>query len=132
MQRPQHKKCRILVVDDHADSTELMGLLIGSMGHEVAVAGTCAEALSFVQTSSFDVVLCDIGLPDGDGCDLLASMSAIRQIKSVALTGHAFPAELDRFRDAGFDVVLVKPVSLEQVKAAISEVSDGLCTDAPA
>ena len=64
---------RVLVVDDHQDTTESLRLLLNREGHEVCVAGSVAQALELAETFEFDVLISDIGLPDGSGTHLLES-----------------------------------------------------------
>jgi CheY-like chemotaxis protein len=114
----------ILVVDDHSDSGHMLKRLLSMSGHHVVTAESCADALAITATLQFDCYLLDLGLPDGDGCDLLRQLLAQRAVPAAALTGYAFPADRERARAAGFAHVLVKPFDLEQVQQVIAGVAE--------
>ena len=107
---------RILVVEDHADTRRVMGRLLKLWGHEPTTAGSVAEGLAAAKEGTFDVLLSDVGLPDGTGMDLLQAMGGIRPPYAVALSGHGMPADFERSRKAGFLQHLTKPVQPERLK----------------
>ena len=84
---PGHVALRILLVEDHADSRRVLQRLLESFGCVVRAAGTVAEALAIADTQSFDLLVSDIGLPDGSGIDVIRQMSAHQKIKGIALSG---------------------------------------------
>ncbi len=88
-------------------------------GHTPIGAGSCQEALAAAEVEPFDLYLLDVGLPDGDGCDLLRQLAEKHTAPGVAITGFGFPEERERAEAAGFCHVLVKPFMLEDLKAAI-------------
>ncbi|HEY8075875.1 MAG TPA: response regulator [Labilithrix sp.] len=107
---------RVLVVDDHTDSRELVLEWARILGHEVVGAGSVAEALAETTRSTFDAIVTDLHLPDGDGADFIRRVRAADRPPRVviALTGLP-PAE-----PAPFDVVLAKPVDLERLRKLLS------------
>jgi CheY-like chemotaxis protein len=111
---PSNRPLRILVVEDHAETAEALALLIERHGHDVHTARTLADARSACDVETFDVILCDITLPDGDGKELARAVrSNSPPTKLIAFTGHGMPDEKREIFAAGFDVHLLKPVDLE-------------------
>ncbi len=74
-------------------------------------------------TFEIDLLLTDIGLPDGTGIELLTKLRANRDIKAIAMSGYGMEADLDETRRAGFVDHLIKPVSAEQLKAALAHLA---------
>ena len=97
-------------------------LLIGA-GHEVVAAGDIATALQVSEQSPFDLLLSDLGLPDGSGLDLIRTL---RQrgltIPAIALSGYGQDSDIQASREAGFVAHLTKPVSLLKLEEAIATV----------
>src|SRR5438270_881562 len=81
------KRLRILVVEDHSDTRQALSRLLSHFGHEISVADRAQNALDAIDSKEFDVVLCDIALPDGSGYDVIAEAKRKRPVKAVALTG---------------------------------------------
>ena len=112
---------RILIVEDHQDSAIALAKLLMHHGHEVRIAGTLAEAMKFCREADFDLILCDIGLPDGSGLDLARMVKAeCPQTKLIALTGYGMPHELRDMQVAGFDAHLIKPITVETLGAHLA------------
>lgn len=107
---------RILLVEDHADSAELMSLLLSLQGWEVRIAATLAEALTLGRSEAFDIVISDLSLPDGSGLQLPARLQPLQAAlrgtapPMIALSGYAAAGDLQRSREAGFVLHLGKPV----------------------
>jgi CheY-like chemotaxis protein len=116
---------RLLIVDDHKDSARALSRLLRHEGHTVITAHTVAGALALVVGQlPVDVLISDIGLPDGDGCDLLRRLMQFyggRDITAVALSGIDDEEYIERCREAGYHKFLVKPVSFEMVVDALKE-----------
>lgn len=111
---------RVLVVDDHQDTCLLTGRVLIGTGREVRVANSFRAALSVATEWPPHVLLCDLTLPDGDGCDLLAQVRAIAPaVRAVAVTGSGSEADLQRCEQAGFDAFLLKPVAIDELIAAV-------------
>lgn len=109
------KETRVLVVEDHFDTAESLRLLLVRCGFQVMVAHTSQEALETARKLEPDVVLCDIGLPDGDGYtvgSVLRQSSATAGARLIAVTGSGEAHDRRRALAAGFDQHLVKPVDL--------------------
>jgi two-component system CheB/CheR fusion protein len=122
--RPLH----ILLVEDHADTAEAMADLLRATGRKVTVAGSVAEGRAAAEGAGgnggrIDLVLSDIGLPDGSGHDLMAELSQRFGLRGIALTGYGMEEDVERSRQVGFSRHLTKPVSLEQLESAIRQVA---------
>ena len=114
---------RILLVEDHPDTRKATARLLRMLGHEVATADGVATGLQAAGSASFDLVISDLGLPDGSGLDLMRQIKQRFGFKGIALSGFGMDTDLLNSTDAGFDCHLVKPVPLEQLEAAIRRVS---------
>ena len=110
---------RVLVVEDHPDTARAIESLLVLEGHEVAVAGSIDQAVAARRAESFDVVVTDIGLPDGSGLELPALLASLGPFRGVVVSGYGMEADIARSRAAGFSAHLVKPVTAEKLAAAI-------------
>jgi two-component system, sensor histidine kinase len=117
---------RCLVIEDNADAAETMGLLLELYGHEVRIARDGREGLEAARRFLPEVVLCDIGLPDGmDGYEVARRMRqdpALGGASLVALTGYGQEEDQRRAREAGFDVHLTKPADPERLERLLAEL----------
>jgi CheY-like chemotaxis protein len=118
-------KRRILVVEDHDDTLRSMKLLLNRLGYEVLAAENMTEALRIAEKEHFDILLSDIGLPDGSGLELLTRIRSTREVPALALSGFGMDEDIERSRDAGFSDHLTKPVSIDRLQAAIAELGIG-------
>ena len=121
--RRDSKPLRLLLVEDHSETALVLARLLQRYGHEVEVAGTVASALQLVATNAFDLILSDIGLPDGTGHELMKQVAQKYGIPGVALTGYGMEDDLNRSRDVGFAAHVVKPVDVAQLQLVIERVS---------
>jgi two-component system CheB/CheR fusion protein len=120
---------RILLVEDHADTARVTRLLLKRHGHNVQLAGNVATALGLASQESFDLLLSDLGLPDGSGLDLLRQLRQRgNRLPAIAVSGYGLEDDLRRSREAGFAAHLVKPTSVEHLAAAIAKVMAGQLT----
>jgi PAS domain S-box-containing protein len=113
---------RVLLVDDNADAAEILGELLRTLGHEVAIAYDGPQALIALESFDAEVAVLDIGLPVMDGYELASRIRADfrrRSPRLVAVTGYGQPDDLTRSRKAGFDEHLVKPVGINSLIEAI-------------
>ena len=121
---------RVLVVDDQPDARELLRRLLVEQGCEVDVAASAEEALAFVSTGGWDVVLTDIGMPGTDGYELLRSVRAMNAAqKAIAVTAFARPEDRERALAAGFDEHVAKPVNPVRLLQAVAEVAASVSAD---
>jgi CheY-like chemotaxis protein len=102
----------------------MMSRILKNDGHTVQWAADMAEGLQRAATQQFDLLLCDLGLPDGTGWEL---MHALRQrgssLAGIVLSGYGQDQDLERSREAGFQAHLTKPVSLQTLREAIGSLS---------
>lgn len=116
--------CRILLVEDHADTLRMMQKLLAGLGYGVLTATSVADALQRVADNEFDVLISDIGLPDGSGLDVMQALRRHGDKHGIALSGYGNEEDIARSRDAGFAEHLVKPVDFETLDAAIRRLCD--------
>ena len=74
-----------------------------------------------MSSNNIDVVLCDIGLPDGSGFEVAAQARAKGHIKAIALTGFGTEQDIQRSKDAGFDFHLVKPINFQELQSVLEQ-----------
>jgi PAS domain S-box-containing protein len=119
------RRLHILLVEDHGDTAEALAELLRIGGHEVTVAATSAEARAAAEREAggFDLVVSDLGLPDGSGQDLMRELSRRYGLHGIALSGYGMEADIRRSREAGFECHLTKPVNLETLETAIQQVA---------
>ena len=117
---------RILLVEDHGDTARIMRRLLQGWGNHVEHAADVATALQLAATQPFDLLLSDLGLPDGSGLDLMRMLRARGVARpGIALSGYGQEADLQASRAAGFALHLVKPVSMPRLADAIASVVAG-------
>jgi PAS domain S-box-containing protein len=113
---------RILLIEDHDDTRRVLARLLRHFGHEIAVADSSQSAFAMINARDFDVILSDIGLPDGSGYDIIAEVKRTRPVKGVALTGFGTDDDIRRSKEAGFDFHLIKPVDVHELRSILSQV----------
>lgn len=120
---PGHRRgFRVLLVEDHADTRRIMTRVLERFGHAVQSADSVAGGLRVAQAGEFDVLVCDIGLPDGSGHDLVRQVRAKWPMRAIALSGFGQDEDLRRSQEAGFSAHLTKPVNLTHLEATIRRV----------
>jgi signal transduction histidine kinase len=117
------KRPQILLVGDHHDMAEALRNYLGRVGYDVTVVPNIGVACQCFEQKSFDLLLCDIGLPDGRGEHLLQRLrDAGHQFPAIALTGFGVETEIAKSRANGFHTHLTKPFSPQQLKRTVEEV----------
>jgi CheY-like chemotaxis protein len=114
----------ILLVEDHPDTAKSMRRLLRSSGYDVRTADSVASASAARSAEAFDLLVCDIGLPDGSGLDLMRQLLAKRPVKGIALSGYGMEEDVRRSREAGFVEHLTKPVDVRKLEEVIARVTD--------
>jgi PAS domain S-box-containing protein len=114
---------RVLLVEDHDSTRKTLARLLERRGYAVTSAATCEEAKRHAQRDEFDFVVSDIGLPDGDGAELMRELRQEYGLRGLALTGYGMKNDIDRCYAAGFVSHLTKPVRVEALEAALVEVT---------
>jgi CheY-like chemotaxis protein len=112
---------RILLVEDHEDTAELMQQMLAGAGYEVRIASTLAQALDELEKPT-DLILSDLRLPDGSGNDLVRHAKTRYATKAIALSGYGTDSDIRDARDAGFDAQLTKPINFKQLESIISQL----------
>jgi len=120
---PAARPLRLLVVEDHKPTLQVLASLLLSIRHQVKTASDLAGARLLAESYVFDLVVSDIGLPDGSGLDLMIELRERYGLAGIALSGYGMDDDLKRSREAGFHEHLVKPVGLEELKQAIARAS---------
>jgi hypothetical protein len=118
---------RILLIEDHVDTAEVMSQLIRMLGHDVTTVGSVADALATTQAAQgarFDLIVSDVGLPDGTGLDFIRAFRERSDAPAIALTGFGTDEDIRRCLAAGFNAHLTKPVNFVQLEKAIEEAAN--------
>ncbi len=115
--------CRLLVVEDEQATRRLMGRLLERLGHNVTLADSLEAAMNEVNATEFDLVISDIGLPDGSGLELMQRVKESRgSVPAIALTGYGMEEDIQRSRDAGFTAHMTKPIDFMKLEAMIRQI----------
>jgi CheY-like chemotaxis protein len=114
---------RILLVEDHGETRSTLSRLLAHFGHKIAVAESTQSAKEIVDAETFDVVLSDIGLPDGTGYEVITHAKKKQPVKGVALTGLAETEDIQRGKEAGFDFHLTKPVDFAELRTVLGQLA---------
>jgi two-component system, chemotaxis family, CheB/CheR fusion protein len=114
---------RVLLLEDHEDTRMVMSRLLASFGCRVTATGTVRDALAIAEHERFDLLVSDIGLPDGSGTEVMKTLRARHGTKGIALSGFGQPEDLRRSREAGFDTHLIKPVNFKTLQELIQRVA---------
>jgi DNA-binding response OmpR family regulator len=116
-------KLRILLVDDDGETTEMLGTILEMEGHEVRTAANVAKALETAAQVKFDLLVSDLGLPDGSGLDLMRELRARgSELPGIALSGYGQETDVRQSLAAGFSEHLVKPADPEVLLQRVEKV----------
>ena len=119
-------KVGVLLVDDNADSLELLKMCLEMEGAEVRTAACARDAYAVFEHWVPDALVSDLGLPDEHGCTMLETIRERfnwRRCGAIALTGHTDAATRTSAERAGFDRYVVKPVSLAELTATVAALA---------
>ncbi len=123
---PVPASLRILLVEDEPATMRIMARLLKRLGHTVTAAGSIAAALSLIETEDFDLIISDIGLPDGTGLDLMRRVTKLHgAVPAIALTGYGMEEDILRSRAAGFTAHMTKPIDFTKLEVMIRQVAPG-------
>lgn len=127
MSTARRQPLHTLVVDDHEDSAHVLARLLRREGHQVTTAHTFAGAVVLAAgMPALDLLVSDIGLPDGNGCELLRLLRdrvGGGPAHAIALTGHLEEHWVEECRRAGYSHFLLKPVKFAELAAAVRALS---------
>ena len=110
---------RILLVEDHLSTAQVMARLLKALHFEVTVAHSVTTALQCAAQETFDLLISDLGLPDASGYDLMRQIQERHNLKGIALSGYGMEEDIKKSEEAGFSEHLIKPVDLQHLEAAI-------------
>ena len=122
---PKPKPLRIFVVENHPDTLTYLVMYLEGLGHAVASASTVKEAVEGLGKADYDVLISDIGLPDGTGWDLLRQVRerSARPLFGIAMSGFGMNADHERSRQAGYRHHLLKPFAPDELDVALTEAA---------
>jgi CheY-like chemotaxis protein len=116
-------RMRVLLVEDHVDTARATARLLERSGYKVTWADSVAAALRLTAEQTFDVVVSDLGLPDGDGHALMRQIKERYGLPGIALSGFGMENDIAHGREAGFLEHLVKPVDVATLDQALRRVA---------
>ena len=119
----KRQSLRILLVEDHEDTNRSLTALLRRRGYHVSPANSVRSALDLATSGHFDVLVSDIGLPDGTGIDLMQALDSHRPSFGIALTGFGMEEDVQKTHEVGFNHHLVKPVDLNRLDALIQQAA---------
>lgn len=122
----------ILLVEDHEDTARVMRRILETAGYSVGHAGSVTAALELASEQTFDLVVSDVGLPDGTGLDLMRQLYHTQGLRGIALSGFGTDEDLAASKAAGFAEHLTKPVDWDRLRDAIARIIHSKKTESPA
>jgi len=117
------RSLKILLLEDHGYTSQVMSRLLKMQGYDVRAAASIEEAKEFVKEGKFDLLLCDLGLPDGTGMEFLREVRKFDQTPAIALSGFGMEEDIARCTEAGFNAHLTKPIDIQRLEAIIRQVT---------
>lgn len=112
----------VLVVEDHEDTRRALSRALRRRGFGVTVAEGVESACEQYENTRPDLVICDLGLPDGTGWDALRRLREIGPVKAIAMSGFGMDEDIQKSRDAGFAAHLTKPVNFPHLEGVLAAV----------
>lgn len=109
----------ILLAEDHADTAEALSQLLAEEGHCVFAVSSLEEAVAVGRREEVDLLITDLGLPDGSGHQLLGKLREFRPVQGIVLSGYGMDRDVAKSREAGFLEHLIKPVNVERLLGVI-------------
>jgi CheY-like chemotaxis protein len=125
---PELSGLRVLLVDDEADSRDLLNLILYSCGADVVLATSAIEALETIRNEKFDVIISDIGMPDEDGFSLIKKIRELSNeeggdVPAIALTAYARAEDRVKALRSGFQMHVAKPVEPAELVAIVANLA---------
>lgn len=123
----KERRTRVMIVEDHADFRDLMEILLDRQpGIELlAQAGSLVEARAQTARFELDVAVLDLGLPDGNGADLIADLRrASNEVRVLILSASLDPAGIEKARSAGADEILDKLTPVDEILATVRRLGN--------
>jgi CheY-like chemotaxis protein len=116
---------RVFVVEDHAATAKALKSFLEANGYSVHLASDISSALQLAPRIAFDVLVCDLSLPDGTGWELLERLRKTAPVRGIAFSAFDEPAHLARSKEAGFVEHVVKGAAATDLVASIERAFDG-------
>ena len=114
---------RFFVVENHQDTLDAIKMFLEAQGHSVETVPDMKSALKLAPKTKFDVLISDIGLPDGDGWELMRKLrEQIPNLKGIAMSGYGMRTDLEKSRLAGFAGHIIKPFGPVELNAALNNM----------
>jgi CheY-like chemotaxis protein len=116
---------RALVVDDVADVTDLLSVLLTHAGYDVSTASSAPEAIALARERQYDIIISDIGMPEMNGYQLaqaLRSLPGYEIVPLVAVTGYSMFDDRERSLQAGFNEHVTKPIDPRAFLALLEQL----------
>jgi DNA-binding response OmpR family regulator len=118
----QNRHTRILLVEDHRDTARILSRLLENAGYEISHAETVAQARDLAAGRRFDLVISDLGLPDGSGLELMQHLRDTQNLSGIALSGFGSDDDVAASTAVGFAEHVTKPVDWERLRSAIERL----------
>lgn len=112
----------ILLVDDHEDTLAALSRLLRRLKYRVTTAGSITSALRAAEREQIDLLISDIGLPDGSGNELMRQLLARQPVKGIAVTGYGSEVDIEQTQAAGFAAHITKPIRFEALEQIIVQL----------
>ena len=123
--------CRILCIDDHRDSADILKLLLEDEGHEVVIATNIRDAIALATQESFDLYVLDRRLPDGTGIELCRQLvAATPNVPCIFYTGDAYEVNREQALAAGAEHYIPKPDIGRLIETVTQVLSERECATA--
>lgn len=117
---------RIYVLENDTDSRNMLTMLLRSWGHAVDSASTMGEALAHLPGQRYDVLISDIGLPDGNGWQMMDKLRELGTLGNIgyaiAMSGYGMGSDLEKSRAAGYRHHLIKPMDIDQLERLLLDI----------
>jgi CheY-like chemotaxis protein len=115
-----------LLVEDHADSAFFIKMMLENIGYRVLLATDLKSALELFQSQTVDLIVSDLGLPDGRSTELMKTISRMRPTPAIALSGYGMESDIQDSLQAGFAIHLTKPIDFEKLASALKSLEASL------
>jgi CheY-like chemotaxis protein len=125
------RSLQLLVVEDHPQTLRVLASLLRKQGHKVLTAECVQGAIKLLEAERFDGLISDIGLPDGNGCDVMRAARQRQSLVGIALSGFGMEEDVRRSIEAGFDHHLTKPIDFQELQKFVGSMAGRANHSAP-
>ncbi len=112
----------VLLVEDHEPTLAILARLLRQLGHRVTKTSSVSSAIAAASEDGFDLIISDLGLPDGSGLDIMRALRDRYADRAIALTGYGAETDIAASREAGFAEHLVKPIDMTALEDAMHRI----------